>query len=101
MVIHLMSSKETACTVNELVGEAAFDVLFTELHVTTASIIRALQKRMLTEQDHERCVAYLAAINALTPFATPAGAQCPHRNNDKIRSGTKQYPALRSGKYRH
>ena len=51
MVMRLMNSKERPYNLNELVGEAAFDVLLTAQPVTTASIILALRARMLTEQN--------------------------------------------------
>lgn len=51
MVMHLMSSKKEACDFNELVGEAVPDVLLTDQPVTTAPIMGALRRRMLTEQD--------------------------------------------------
>jgi hypothetical protein len=45
--MRLMNSKERPYNLNELVGEAAFDVLLTDQPVTTASIILALRARML------------------------------------------------------
>ena len=68
MVMRLMNSKERPYNLNELVGEAAFDVLLTAQPVTTASIILALRARMLTEQNSERCLAYQGAIDTLTSY---------------------------------
>jgi hypothetical protein len=87
-----MNSKEGSSNFNELVGEAAFDVLFTGQPVTTASIIHALRARMLTEQNSERCLAYQAAIDTLTSYAEAASVQRSPRKKGITRSPAEQFP---------
>jgi len=101
MVMRLMNSKERPYNLNELVGEAAFDVLLTAQPVTTASIILALRARMLTEQNSERCLAYQGAIDTLTSYAEAASVQRSRRKKSITRSPAEQFPPVRPGKYRH
>ncbi|MDV2865952.1 hypothetical protein, partial [Phytobacter ursingii] len=101
MEMRLMNSKEGPYNFNELIGEAAFDVLLTDQPVTTASIVHALRARMLKELNSERCPAYQAAIDTLTSYAEGASVQRSRRKNGITRSRTEQFPPVRPGKYRH